>query len=119
MRAGLCGFFSIAVAISASPALAQPQPQPGPPPGAADVRAYRECQNSEVVKLDDGKRTEEIAAKDLAAHCEKQYQAMAAAVLKMFGKPAWMSNYDSSLATVRAHRNPDSLLNQQQAPSKH
>ena len=100
---------------AAAPALAQP----GPPPGAADVRAYRECQNVEVVKLDDGKRTEELAAKDLAAHCEKQYQAMAAAVLKMFGKPAWMSNYDSSLATVRAHRDPDSLLNRQQTPPKH
>jgi len=37
----------------------------------------------------------------------------------MFGKPAWMSNYDSSLATVRAHRDPNSLLNRQQAPPKH
>jgi len=101
--------------VAAAPALAQP----GPPPGAADVRAYRECQNAEVVKLDDGKRTEELVAKDLAAHCEKQYQAMAAAVLKMFGKPAWMSNYDSSLATVRAHRDPNSLLNRQQAPPNH
>lgn len=95
--------------IAAAPALAQP----GPPPGAADVRAYRECQNSEVMKLDDGKRAQEAVAKDLAAHCEKQYQAMSAAVLKMFGKPAWMSNYDSSLATVQAHRDPNSPLNKQ------
>ena len=105
---------SAALLAVAAPALAQP----GPPPGAADVRAYRECQNSEIVKLDDGKRAEEPVAKDLAAHCEKQYQAMSAAVLKMFGKPAWMSNYESSLATVRAHRDPHSLLNQQQAPPK-
>ena len=53
-------------AVAAAPALAQPQP--GPPPGAADVRAFRECQNGEVVKLDDGKRAEEAVAKDLAAH---------------------------------------------------
>src|SRR3569832_223738 len=104
-------------AVAAAPALAQPQP--GPPPGAADVRAFRECQNGEVVKLDNGKRGEELVAKDLAAHCEKQYQAMSAAVLKMFGKPAWMSNYESSLATVRAHRDPNSSLNRQQVPATH
>ncbi len=104
---------ALLAAVAAAPALAQP----GPPPGAADVRAYRECQNSEVVKLDDGKRAQEAVAKDLAAHCEKQYQAMSAAVLKMFGKPAWMSNYDSSLATVQAHRDPNSPLNRQQAPA--
>ena len=104
---------SIALLAAATPALAQ---QPGPPSGAADVRAYRECQNTEVVKLDDGKRTQDLVAKDLAAHCEKHYQAMSAAVLKMFGKPAWMSNYDSSLATVQAHRDPNSPLNKQQGP---
>ena len=104
---------ALLAAVMAAPVLAQP----GPPPGAADVRAYRECQNSEVVKLDDGKRAQEAVAKDLAAHCEKQYQAMSAAVLKMFGKPAWMSNYDSSLATVQAHRDPNSPLNRQQAPA--
>lgn len=105
--------FTLLAMVAAVPVLAQG----GPPPGAADVRAYRECQNSEVVKLDDGKRTQELVAKDLATHCEKEYQAMSAAVLKMFGKPAWMSNYDSSLATVQAHRDPNSLLNRQQAPA--
>ena len=106
----------LSIALLAAVAAAQALAQPGPPPGAADVRAFRECQNGEVVKLDDGKRAEELVARDLAAHCEKQYQAMSAAVLKMFGKPAWMSNYDSSLATVRAHRDPNSPLNKQQSP---
>lgn len=84
---------------------------PGPPAGGADIRAFRECQDSEIKKLDNGKRAEGAVAKDLAARCEKQYQAMAAAVLKMFGKPVWMSNYDSSLAAVKANRNPQSPLN--------
>jgi hypothetical protein len=95
--------------FAATPALCDP----GPPPGAADVRAFRECQDTQVKKLDDGKRDEQAVAKDLAVHCEKQYEAMSAAVLKMFGKPVWMSNYDSSLAAVRANRNPNSELNQQ------
>ena len=100
MRANLGGCFLACAMIAASLAHAQP----GPPPGAADVRAYHECQNTEVKKLDDGKRSEDLVAKDVAAHCEKSYQAMSAAVLKMFGKPAWMSNYESSLAAVRANR---------------
>jgi hypothetical protein len=111
MRAS--GALLIICAIAA-PAFAQP----GPPPGAADIRVFRACQNTEVKKLDDGKRAPELVAKDLAAHCQKQYDAMAAAVLKMFGKPAWMSNYDSSLATVQANRDPNSALNRQQAPAK-
>ena len=95
--------------FAAAPALCDPMP----PPGAADVRAFRECQDTEVKKLDDRKRGEDAVAKDLAAHCEKQYRAMSAAVLKMFGKPVWMSNYESSLAAVRANRNPNSDLNRQ------
>jgi hypothetical protein len=90
----------LAGTVLATPVLCDP----GPPPGAADVRAYRECQDAEVKKLDDGKRAQEDVAKEIAAHCQKQYEAMAAAVLKMFGKPAWMSNFDSSLATVQANR---------------
>ena len=100
MRAHLGGFLLGCALIVASVAHAQP----GPPPGAADVRAFHECQNTEVKKLDDGKRGEDLVARDLAAHCEKAYEAMSAAVLKMFGKPAWMSNYESSLAAVRANR---------------
>ena len=115
MRSKRCGVILAGIAVLGGPAFAQS----GPPPGAADVRAYRECQNTGVVKLDDGKRAQELVAKDLAAHCEKQYQAMSAAVLKMFGKPVWMSNYDSSLATVQAHRDPNSPLNRQQALPKH
>lgn len=99
MRTILSGIL-LAGALLAAPALCDP----GPPPGAADVRAYRECQDTEVKKLDDGKRAQEAVAKDIAEHCQKQYEAMSAAVLKMFGKPAWMSNYDSSLATVQANR---------------
>jgi hypothetical protein len=95
--------------IAAVPAVAQP----GPPPGATDIKAFRACQNSEVKKLDDGERAAELVAKDLAAHCQTQYEAMSAAVLKMFGKPVWMSNYDSSLATVQANRDPHSALSQQ------
>ena len=87
--------------VAATPALCDP----APPPSAADIRAFRECQDNAVKKLDDGKRAEDLVAKDVAAHCEKQYQAMSAAVLKIFGKPVWMSNYDSSLATVQANRN--------------
>lgn len=109
MRTRLSGIFLALSMVAATPGLCQP----GPPPGAADIRAFRECQDTEIKKLDDGKRAEELVAKDLAARCEKQYQAMSAAVLAMFGKPAWMSNYDSSLATVRANRNPQSPLNQQ------
>ena len=101
MRARLGGFLLTGAMAAASVAYAQP----GPPPGAADVRAFHECQNTEVKKLDDGKRGEDLVAKDLAARCEKAYEAMSAAVLKMFGKPVWMSNYDSSLAAVRANRN--------------
>ena len=100
---------AILLVVAATPALCDP----GPPAGAADVRAFRECQDTQIKALDDGKRDEALVAKDLAAHCEKQYQAMSAAVLKMFGKPVWMSNYDSSLATVRANRDPNSLLNRQ------
>jgi len=95
--------------LAVTPALSDP----GPPPAAADVRAFRECQDTEVRKLDDGKRAEDLVARDLAAQCEKQYQAMSAAVLRMFGKPAWMSNYESSLATVRANRDPNSPMNRQ------
>jgi len=91
----------ILLAALATPALCDS----GPPPGAADVRAYRECQDNEVKKLDDGKRAQEAVAKDLAEHCQRQYEAMSAAVLRMFGKPVWMSNFDSSLATVQANRN--------------
>ena len=100
--------------IAAAPAFAQS----GPPPGAADIRAYRECQDLGVKKLDDGKRAPELVAKDLAAHCEKQYGAMSAAVSKIFGKPAWMSNFDSSMATVQASRDPKSPLNREQQPAK-
>jgi hypothetical protein len=105
------------VVVVAAPALAQS----GPPPGAADIRAFRECQNNGVKKLDEGKRAPELIATDLAAHCKKQYEAMSAAVLNMFGKPVWMSNFDSSLATVRANRDPNSALNRQRgtgAPAK-
>jgi hypothetical protein len=109
MRAHLSGIVLTLATLAATPALCDP----GPPPGAADVRAFRECQDTEVKKIDDGKRDETLVAKDLAARCEKQYQAMSAAVLKMFGKPVWMSNYDTSLAAVRANRNPQSPLNQQ------
>lgn len=105
MRACVGGILLI---VAATPALCDP----GPPPGAADVRAFRDCQDTEVKKLDDGKRDEALVAKDLAARCEKQYEAMSAAVLKMFGKPVWMSNYDSSLAAVQANRDPNSLMNQ-------
>ncbi len=100
---------ALVAAIAAAPAFAQP----GPPPGAADIKAFRECQNSEVKKLDDRKRSADLVAKDLAAHCQKEYEAMSAAVLKMFGKPVWMSNYDSSMATVQANRDPNSVLNRQ------
>lgn len=100
MRARLGGFLLVCAMVAASVAHAQP----GPPPGAADIKAFHACQNTEVRKLDDGKRGEDLVAKDLAAHCEKAYEAMSAALLKMFGKPAWMSNYDSSLAAVRANR---------------
>ena len=108
-----CGILMIAAMAAAVPAFAQP----GPPPGAADIRAFRDCQNSGIKKLDDGKRAPELVAKDLAAHCQKQYEAMSAAVLKMFGKPVWMSNYDSSLATVQASRDPNSALNRQRGAS--
>jgi hypothetical protein len=102
--------FLAAAVFGMAPALAQP----APPPGAADIRAFRDCQDTEVKKLDDGKRAPELVARDLAGHCERQYEAMSAAVLKMFGKPVWMSNFDSSLATVRANRDPNSALNRQQ-----
>jgi hypothetical protein len=107
MRFGVFGF--VLVVAAAAPALGDP----APPAGAADIRAFRDCQDGEVRKLDDGKRAEELVAKDLAARCERQYQAMSAAVLRMFGKPVWMSNYDSSLAAVQANRNPQSPLNRQ------
>lgn len=101
MRVWVSGILLVGAIIAAMPALCDP----GPPPGAADIKAFRECQDTEVKKLDDGKRTEDLVARDLAAHCQKAYEAMSAAVLKMFGKPVWMSNYDSSLATVQANRN--------------
>ena len=101
MRARLSGIFLVVAMVASAPALSDP----GPPPGAADIKAFHECQNTEVKKVDDGKRGEDLVAKDLAAHCEKAYEAMSAALLRMFGKPAWMSNYDSSLAAVRANRN--------------
>jgi hypothetical protein len=85
--------------------------QDRPPPGSADIKAYHTCQNTQVKKLDNGKRAPEKVAKSLADHCQKEYEAMSAAVLGMFGRPVWMSNYDSSLATVRANRNPNSPLN--------
>ncbi len=107
MRAS--GVLLIVVTVAAAPAFAQS----GAPPGAADIRAFRECQNTEIKKLDNGKRAAELVARDLAAHCEKQYEAMSAAVLSIFGKPVWMSNFDSSLATVRASRDPNSALNRQ------
>ena len=111
MRFGLGSILPVVVLIAIAPASGQS----GPPPGAADIRAFRACQNSEVRKLDDGKRAPDLVAKDLAAHCQKQYEAMAAAVLRMFGRPAWMSNYDSSMATVQANRDPNSVLNRQNA----
>ena len=101
MRTILGGILLVGSTVLTAPALCAPPPSPG----AADVRAYRECQDSEVKKLDDGKRAQEDVAGDLAARCQKQYEAMSAAVLRMFGKPAWMSNFDSSLATVQANRN--------------
>jgi hypothetical protein len=103
MRTRFGGILLILATIVTTPAFCNAVP----PPGAADIRAFRECQAIEVKKLDDGRRTEDLVAKDLAAHCEKAYEAMSAALLRMFGKPAWMSNYDSSLAAVRANRNPN------------
>jgi len=101
MRTRLSRIFLTLAIIAATPGLCDP----APPPGAADIRAFHECQNTEVRKLDDGRRAEDLVAKDLAAHCQKAYEAMSAALLRMFGKPAWMSNYDSSVAAVQANRN--------------
>jgi hypothetical protein len=100
MRACLSGIFLALAMVAATPALCDPAL-----PGADDIRAFRECQATEVKKLDNGKRAEDLVAKDLAARCQKAYEAMSAALLRMFGKPAWMSNYDSSLAAVQANRN--------------
>jgi hypothetical protein len=108
MSARLSGIFLTLAMVAMTSALCDPSP-----PGAVDIRAFRECQATGVKKLDDGKRAEELVARDLAAHCQKAYEAMSAALLRMFGKPAWMSNYDSSMAAVQANRNPQSPLNQQ------
>jgi hypothetical protein len=110
MRPGLNAVLFVAAVSAVAPTYAD-----SAPPGAADIRAFRECQNSSVKELDDGKRAADLVARDLAAHCQKAYQAMSAAVLKMFGKPVWMSNYESSMATVQANRDPHSALNRQES----